>query len=1047
MIRLFIHRPILACSVALLMLLVGSVSIITLPVSQYPDIVPGTVQVTASYPGADAETTARVITQPLEQQINGVEGMIYMSSNSTSNGSSSITVTFDIGYDLNIAAVDVQNRVQTAEAQLPSETQQAGVSVVKQSADIAIIISLKSTEGAYDNTFLGNYAQINVVDPLTRVPGVGSITIFGLKNYSIRIWLDPEKMAALGLTMTDVTSAVTDQNKDIAAGNIGQPPVLGQPSVQYQVTTLGQLQDASEFEDIVVRANNDGSVVRISDIGRAELGAQDYSTTTTLNQKPTATMAIYQLPGANAMQVASGIQATMKSLEQSFPEGMEWETTFNITDFVSASLEELVITLLEAILLVVLVVFIFLQNWRATLIPIIAIPVSLIATFAVLAAFDFSINLLTLLGLVLAVGLVVDDAIVVVENVERQFEDGETNPKRAAEKAMSEVAGPIIATSLVLMAVFIPAAFMPGISGKLYNQFALTIAFSVAMSTINSLTLSPALAACMLKPRSGPPQFFFYRWFNNFFDWFIALYGSVIKKLAKLWWLVLAGFAGLTVLTIYMTLERPLGFVPEEDQGWYFTIFELPAGASLDRTQAVVTAATEIILKNPSVESVIQVNGVDFLETINVPNFGFAIAVLKPWDERSEPEQQIPGIISVIKKDLDAHIEGAAVISFNAPPIPGLGSTGGFQFQIEDIGSKGPTALYEITQSFLAKANEQPAIGKAFTDYEIDYPQLYLDIDRERAEILGVDVGTLFTTIQGYLSSIYVNNFNKYGQVYQVKVMAEGSARSEPEDLARLRVVSDRGLSVPFSELMDIRNTTGPINIPRYNLYGSAQVIGGPAPGYSGGQAITALKKLEDEVLIPAGFGGEWTGLVYQQLIAGSYAPMIFVLGLIIVFLILSSLYESWAMPFMILLAVPLAVLGAISALAIRELPLDIYGQIGLLMLIGLAAKNAILIVEFARSLRIKGRSIIEAAVEAAKLRLRPILMTALAFILGVMPLVFASGAGAGSRHSIGTTVFGGMLASTVLSLLIVPILYVVIQWIRERFGCAKELRSEGESS
>jgi len=1040
-INFFIHRPIFACSIALLMLLVGTVSILTLPISQYPDIVPGTVQVTSSYPGANAETTARVITQPLEQQINGVEGMIYLSSNSTTNGASTITVTFDVGYDLNIASVDVQNRVQTAEAQLPTETQQAGITVLKESADITLIVSLSAPDGGYDNTFLGNYAQINLMDPLSRVDGVGSITIFGLQNYSIRIWLEPEKLAALGITIDEVKTAIQNQNKDIAAGNIGQPPVPDSPSIQYQLSTLGQLQSAEQFGDIVVRANNDGSVVRIDDIGRTELGAQNYTTSTTLNQKPTATMAIYQLPGANALQVAEGIKSSMAQMAKNFPEGVEWEVTFNINEFVKESLIELVVTLLEAILLVVAVVFVFLQNWRVTLIPIIAIPVSLIATFAVLAGFGFSINLLTLLGLVLAVGLVVDDAIVVVENVERQFEAGEKDAKRAAEKAMKEVAGPIIATSLVLMAVFVPAAFMPGITGKLYNQFSLTIAFSVGLSAINSLTLSPALAGSLLKPREGETKFFLYRWFNRGFESLTNGYGNLMHVFARAWWVVMLVFGGLFFLTVYLTMERPTGFVPEEDQGWYFTIFELPPGASLSRTEAVVNKATEVILQNPSVQSVIQVNGVDFLESINVSNFGFAIAILKPWSERTTPEQQVPGIIDVIKADLDKQIEGAVSVSFNAPPIPGLGTTGGFQYQIEDINSKGPQALYDITQEFVAKAMESPVIGKAFSDFEMDYPELFMDIDRAQAEVLGVDVGSLFTTIQAYLSSIYINNYNKYGQVYQVNIMAEGSARSEPEDLARLRVTSSGGGSVPFGEFMDISYTTGPVNIPRYNLYTSTQIIGGPAPGYSGGQAIQELIKIEKSVLQPAGFGGEWTGLVYQQLIAGSYAPLIFILGLMTIFLILSALYESWAMPLMILLSVPLAVLGAIIALGIRSMPLDIYGQIGLLMLIGLAAKNAILIVEFARELRIQGRSIVESAVEAARLRIRPILMTAFAFILGVMPLVFASGAGAGARHSIGTTVFGGMIASTFLSLLLVPIFYVVIQWVRERFNMAKELR------
>ncbi len=1044
MISFFIHRPIFACSLALLMLLGGVACILTLPIAQYPDIVPGTVQVTSSYPGAGAETTARVITMPLEQQINGVEGMIYMSSNSTSNGASAVTVTFEIGYDLDIAAVDVQNRVQTAEAQLPEETQKAGISVIKQSQDIALILSLNSPGESYDSSFLGNYAQINLIDPLSRVPGVGSMTIFGLQNYSIRIWLDPEKMAAMGITATEVTQAVSNQNQDLAAGNIGQPPVEGQPAIQYQLSTLGQLENPEDFEDIVIRATNDGSVVRIRDIGRAELGASSYTSTTYLSKKPTSTIAVYQLPGANALQVSKAVQKAMEDLSKNFPDDIEYEVTFDITEFVRVSMEELVITLVEAILLVMLVVFVFLQNWRTTLIPIIAIPVSLVGTFAVMAAFGFSINTLTLLGLVLAVGLVVDDAIVVVENVERQFEEGETDRKRAAEKAMKEVTAPIVATSLVLMAVFVPAAFMPGIAGKLYNQFALTIAFSVALSTINSLTLSPALAGVMLNPRPTGARFILFRWFNTGFERIVNMYGALVQWFSKAWLAVLVAFGVLLVWTFYATSHRPTGFVPEEDQGWFFTLLELPPGASLDRTEVIVDQAADIILANDAVENVIMVNGINFLEVITTSNFGLIITVLKPWDERTEYAQQTTGgLINDIKKELTQKIQGAASIAFNAPPIPGLGSTGGFQLEIQDINDKGVEALYEITEEFIAKANAKPAIGGVFTDFAVDYPVLFMDIDREQAQILGVETGSLFTTIQAFLSSVYVNNYNKYGQVYQVKIMAEASARSEPEDLGRLRVVNSSGESIPFNEFMTIEHTTGPINVPRYNLYNAAQVIGGPAPGYSGGQAIKALDEVGEEVLQPAGFDLAWTGTVYQQLSAGGAAPIIFGLGLIMIFLVLSALYESWAMPLMIMLCVPLAILGAILALAIRGLPLDVYAQIGLLMLVGLAAKNAILIVEFAKSLREQGRGIVEAAVEASKLRLRPILMTAFAFVLGVLPLVFASGAGAGARHSIGTTVFGGMLASTILSLAVVPVFYVVIQWTREKLGFTKGLLVE----
>ena len=1015
------------------MLLAGGVAILTLPIAQYPDIVPGTVEVSASYPGASAVVTERIITNPLEQQINGVEGMIYMSSNSTSNGASSITVSFEVGYDLDIGAVDIQNRVQTAEAQLPEETQKSGITVSKKSPDITMLVSLYSPNNSYDNTFLGNYAQINLMNPLLRANGVGSVTIFGLQNYSIRIWLDPAKMAAMGITAEEVADAVSEQNSDVAAGTIGQPPVTGQPALQYQLTTLGQLREPSQFDDIVVRAESNGSVVRIKDIGRTELGSQSYTSTTFLNKQATATMAIFQLPGSNAMQVSSGVQELMAKLSENFPDDLEYQITYDTTEFVRVSLEELVITLLEAILLVMLVVFVFLQSWRTMLIPVIAIPVSLIATFAAMAAFDFSINTLTLLGLVLAVGLVVDDAIVVVENVERQFEEGETNRKRAAEKAMKEVTAPIVATTLVLMAVFIPAAFMPGIAGRLYNQFALTIAFSVAISAINSLTLSPALSGVLLKPQSGTGEFILFRWFNDGFKWLTSGYERIVRVLARVWILTLLGFGVLLWVTWHEVNERPSAFVPAEDQGWFFTMIELPPGASLDRTAAIVDEVAEIYLENEAITNVVTVNGLDFLEFISVSNYGFAFVMLKPWDERTTPETQIPGIFEVLQKQTE-HIEGAVVFSINAPPIPGLGSTGGFQFQIEDINNKGLESLEEVTQQFIAKANARPEIKNVITDFAIDYPQMHLDVDREQAEVLGVDVGSFFTTLQTYLSSSYINNYNKYGQVYQVLLMADSDSRMMPEDIGRLRVQSTSGDSVPFSELVDFSYTTGPVNLPRYNLYDSPQIIGGPADGYSGGQAIKAMDEVAEEVLDPAGFGYEWTGTVYQQLIAGKYAPIIFILGIVAIFLVLSSLYESWTMPFMVLLAVPLAVLGAVLALSIRDLPLDVYGQIGLLMLVGLAAKNAILIVEFAKNLRDGGMDIVESAMTAARLRLRPILMTALAFILGVMPLVFASGAGAASRHSIGTTVFGGMLASTILSLMIVPVFYIVIERMREHF-------------
>lgn len=1042
----FINRPIFATAVAIIMLLAGAISILALPIAQFPNIAPGTVNVTAGYTGASAAVTERLLTEPLETQINGVEGMIYMSSSSTANGSSIITVTFDIGYDLNIGAVDIQNRVQTAQAQLPEVTQRAGISIVKASQDLTMLINLISPNGTFDGVYLGNYAQINIIDPLTRVPGVGEVDNFGVLNYSIRVWLDPEKMAGLGITTNDVINAVNYQNTDVAAGVIGQPPMPGTPATQYQLNTLGQLRTTEQFNDIVVRANDDGSVVYVKDIGRVELGAQSYTATSRCNGEGAATLGIFQLPGSNALDVANGIIAELELLSKTFPADLEYQVTFNLTDFVKVSMQELVYTLLEAIGLVIIVVFVFLQNWRTTLIPIIAIPVSLICTFAIMAAVGFSINTLSLLGLVLAVGLVVDDAIVVVENVERQLESGIKDIRAATRQAMKEVTGPIVATTLVLMAVFVPTAFMPGITGLLYNQFALTIAFAVGLSAFNSLSLSPALCGVMLRPRKEKERKIApARWFNKSFDWTSDKYHRLVEKSAKLWWIVAIIFVALLIWTWFAISTRPTGFVPAEDQGWFFAVAELPPGSALSRTQAVESEAVAIILKNPNVADVVSVSGLNFISNTASSNFSVFFIILKSWDERKTEESQIPGIIKVVSESL-APIEEAMVIPFNAPAIPGLGTTGGAQIQIEALGGQSPEEVSKITNQYIEEGLKNPVIGALFTDFKVDYPQIELNIDRVQAQILSVSINDLFTALNVYLASYYVNNYNQYGQVYQVNVMADGIAREEPEDILKLYVENSQGEAIPFSELMTLDFTTGPANIPHYNMYRTAEVIGGPAPGHSGGALITAMEEVANEVLIPNGYGWEWTSMVYQAKEAGSWAPIIFGLGIICVFLVLACLYESWSMPFMIILAVPLAILGAALGLQIAGLSLDIYGQIGLLMLIGLAAKNAILIVEFAKGQREQGAGVIEAAATAAKMRLRPILMTAFAFILGVVPLVLASGAGANSRHSIGTVVLGGMVASTILSLLVVPVLYVVIELLREKMGIRPTVLMEREA-
>ena len=1043
--RFFIDRPIFAGSIALLMVLVGFVAIKTLPISQFPDIVPPTVSVSAGYAGASAEVTSRVVTTPLEQQINGVEGMIYMSSNSTANGTSAITVTFEVGYDVNIAAVDVQNRVSTAQATLPEVTQRSGITVRKQSPNITMLVNLVDESGTYDAGFLTNWAQIYMADALLRQPGVGQLINFGLLEYSIRIWLDPDKMAAMGISALEVSNAVSAQNYDYAIGQIGAPPLPGAVPFQFQLVTLGQLREVDQFEDIVVRVQDDGSMVQIKDIGRVELGAEDYQTTSLLNNQPTATLGIFQSPGANAMQVSSSVEKFLEGMKSRFPPGVSAEVTYDTTEFISASMDELVVTLLEAIGLVILVVFVFLQSWRTTIIPIIAIPVSLVATFAVLAAFGFSINTLTLLGLVLAVGLVVDDAIVVVENVERQLEDG-LGRRAASIQAMKEVTPPIMATTIVLMAVFVPTAFMPGITGQLYNQFALTIAFSVGLSAFNSLSLSPALSGVILKHTSREDRILPFRIFNTAFDSTATHYSKMVGFFGrKIWWVILIIFGCLLYLTYDRVSNTPTGFVPEEDQGWFFVFTELPGGSSLERCEQVTAEIADLLKKNPNVENCIAVSGYNFLDGYAETSSGVVFAILKPWDERTTPDSQIPRILKIFDGQMAEEITGGMAICINPPPIPGLGSTGGFQYEIQDLLAKGPDALEEITQQFIAAAEKKPAIGQLLTDFSTGVPMLELDINRIEAERLGISLETLFKSLNIYLGSYYINNWNQFNQVYHVIVQADGTNRMTISDIGDIRVPNRDGDQIPLGQFVTVNPINAPDNIPHYNIYNSAQVIGGPKEGFSGGQAVKQMMETGKEVLEPEGFQGVWTGTVYQQIQAGNLAPYIFGLSLIIVFLVLSALYESWTLPFVILLGVPLAILGAVLAIGIRGIPLDIYGQIGLLMLVGLAAKNAILIVEFAKSLREDGAGIIEAAMESSRLRLRPILMTAFAFILGIIPLVIASGAGAAARHSIGTVVLGGMIASTFLSLLIVPVLYVVVEYMRERVWGKQAAESEAQ--
>ncbi|MFZ0495393.1 MAG: multidrug efflux RND transporter permease subunit [Methylocella sp.] len=1046
MVNFFIERPIFASAIAIIMVLAGLIAYFALPVAQFPEITPPQVVVSSTYTGASAQTVADAVTTPLEEQINGAQGIIYISSVSANDGTSTITVTFNIGYNVDIGAVDVQNRVSQATGQLPSIVNQTGITIAKQNPNFILAVNLYSPDGSINPVTLSNYAYLQLVDPLKRLPGVSDVTIFGERRYSMRIWLDPNKLAKLGLTATDVENAIAEQNVQVAAGKFGESPAPAGTNFQYQINAHGQLADPRQFGNIVLRSGTTSdAAVYLHDVARIDLGALQYTESASVDEHPAVLLAVFQLPTANALDLDKSVKATMVRLAKRFPKGMAWGVSYDTTMFVSASMAEVMKTLSIALLLVLCVVFLFLQSWRTTLIPMIAIPVALIATLAIMLVMGFSLNTVSMLGMLLAIGLVVDDAIVVVENVERQLEGG-LAPIAAAKAAMKEVTGPIVATSAVLGAVFVPIAFLPGITGRLYNQFSLTIAISVALSAFNSLTLSPALCAVLLR-RDKPPRFILFRKFNDGFDWARHKYADSVRHLIGARWLALMIFAGGLVVTYLLYSTIPSTFLPAEDPGYFFVITQLPNGASLHRTEAVIERTRKILQGMPGVDSVLSISGLNFITRAATSNSAAQFVILKPWAQRGAKES-VANIIAAVQPKL-ARVPEAVALALNPPAIHGLGTFGGFDFEVEDLTGRGSAALEQATRTFLAQARKQPELDPRtlITSFDTSTPQYNFNLDRSKAKLLGLSLSDIFNTMQIYLGSLYVNNVTLFGRTFEVLLEADNGARANKSDLSQLYVRNSTGNIVPLSTLGRLESTVGPDTVPHYNLYGSAEITGNAAPGYSSGQAIAAMERAARA--LPADFGYEWTGITYQELQAGSAAGIVFVLALVFVFLFLSAQYESWSIPFTIILAVPLALFGALGLLWLRHMKVDIYAQVGFVLLIGLAAKNAILIVEFAKRRREAGHDIVEAAMEAARLRLRPILMTAFAFILGAVPLMIASGAGAASRQSIGTTVVGGMLAATLLSLGFVPVFYVVIERMREavlkRFGRAP--REEGEAA